>query len=65
MHIPCLMISLCLLPLRRVSVLADRALVVAAGDAARNVSAALYVFRQEKRGWAPRLGTDGSLLMEG
>lgn len=36
----------------RVSIMADRAVVVAAGNAEKNVSAALYIFhRHEKRGW--------------
>lgn len=39
----------------RVSIMADRAVVVAAGNAEKNVSAALYIFhRHEKRGWVPR-----------
>ena len=42
-------------PGARVSIMADRAVVVAAGNAEKNVSAALYIFhRHEKRGWVPR-----------
>ena len=44
---------------RRVSILGDRALITAAGNASQNVSPAAYIFqRHEKQGWVPCLSED-------